>query len=116
MTLLVSLFATSRNLLFGVFLPRTIIIILQKISGKCHCTSLSKNSEIFRKNPFKSTCHKVKSLKELCYTDNILHKWLLRFPVRFFSTIFTEACLYHVWQTYFLFIFPFVKSISSRFY
>ena len=32
MTLLVSLFVTSRNLWFGVFLPRKIIAILQKIT------------------------------------------------------------------------------------
>ena len=32
MTLLDSLFATSKNSLFGVFLPRTIITILRKIT------------------------------------------------------------------------------------
>ena len=51
-TLLVSLFITSRNLLFDVFLPRKVILIL-KISVSERCNSLSKSYGIFRQNPFK---------------------------------------------------------------
>ena len=57
MTLLVSLFATSRNLLFGVFLPRKIITTSQKIavnfrqlSLKGALISVSERSGMFRQN------------------------------------------------------------------
>ena len=54
MTFLVSLFVTSRNLLFGVFLPKKIITTSQKIDVNAsvteRCTSLSKRSGMFRQN------------------------------------------------------------------
>ena len=40
MTFLVSLFVTSRNLLFGVFLPRKVVIILRKIGANFRQVSL----------------------------------------------------------------------------
>ena len=72
MTLLVSLFVTSKNLSFGVFLPRKTITILRKITINFRqvskSASLSKSSGIFQQNPLKSTCEKVKALKKLYYT------------------------------------------------
>ena len=58
MIFLVSLFVTSRNLLFGVFLPRKIIQSHKKTrkfktSVTERCTSLSKHSGMFRQNLFK---------------------------------------------------------------
>ena len=57
---LVTLFVTSRNVLFGVFLPRKIITILQKIGVnfrqvalKERCTSLNKRSGMFWQNLLK---------------------------------------------------------------
>ena len=51
-TLLISLFATSRNLLFGVFLPRKNTRKFQA-SVTERCTSLSKCSGMFRQNLLK---------------------------------------------------------------
>ena len=71
---------------------------------------------------FKSIWEKVKSLKKFT-TLELLHKWFLWFSVRFFfspiyltyfSPIFLTY-LYHIRQTYFEFVFIFVKGISSRF-
>ena len=57
---LVTLFVTSRNVLFGVFLPRKIITISQKIGVnfrqvalKERCTSLNKRSGMFWQNLLK---------------------------------------------------------------
>ena len=68
MTLLVSSFVTSRNLLFDVFLPRKIITILQKITINFRQVSLkgvllSVQVLEYSAKSFKSTCEKVKSLK-----------------------------------------------------
>ena len=72
MTFLVSLFVTSRNLLFGVFLSRKIITIPQKNICKSQasvterCTCLSKRSGMFRQNLLKVPVKKL--LQRLCYT------------------------------------------------
>ena len=60
MTLLVSLFARSRNLLFDVFLPRKIIVTLGIITI----------------NPLKVPVKKL-SLKKNFTTHELLRKWLL---------------------------------------
>ena len=96
MTWLVSLFVTSRNALFGVSLPRKIITVLPKhnpifqasIAERCSC--LSKRSGLFRQNPLKVT------VKKLNKFELILHKRLLRFPAKFFSSIH-KSLFYHVW-------------------
>ena len=71
MTLLFSLFVTSRNLFIAVFLPRKVIIILRKINFKRLSTvivySPSNSLGIFRHKCFKSTCEKVKSSNRLYY-------------------------------------------------
>ena len=74
MTLLASLFATSRNLVFGVFLPIKHITILQKVTINFRQVSLkgvllsvrvlSRNISV---KSFNSTCKKVKSLKKFSY-------------------------------------------------
>ena len=65
---LVTLFVTSRNVLFGVFLPRKIITILQKIGVnfrqvalKERCTSLNKRSGMFWQNLLKIPQEKKKN-------------------------------------------------------
>ena len=90
MTLFISLFVTSRNLLFGVFLPRKIIEkFLAKNSRKFQasvterCTSLSKSSGMFRQNLLKVALKKI-NLKKPFTTYKLLQKWFLKFPVRFF--------------------------------
>ena len=65
------------------------------------CTFLSKSSATFCQNPLKA--------------HELLHKWLLRFSGRFFLP-FYRSLFVLLWQTYFVFVFVFVKSISSRFY
>ena len=60
MTLLVSLFARSRNLLFDVFLPRKIIVTLGIITI----------------NPLKVPVKKL-SLEKTFTTHELLRKWLL---------------------------------------
>ena len=73
MTLLVSLFVTSRKLLFGVFLPRKIVAILLTITINFRQVSLkgvlllARAMEYFSKI-LKSTCEKFKSLKKLYCT------------------------------------------------
>ena len=73
MTFLVSLFVTSRNLLFGVFLPRKIISILRKIVANFRQVSL-KGVLLWKwfwngsGKSFKSSSEKVESLKTLYYT------------------------------------------------
>ena len=57
-TFLVSLFITSRNSLFGEFLPRKIITILQANVTE-RWTSLSKRSGMFRQNISKVTVKKL---------------------------------------------------------
>ena len=64
MALLVSLFVASRHVLFGVFLPRKIITILQKITKfQARVTemyiSLSKSAGIFRQNTLKVPVKKL---------------------------------------------------------
>ena len=65
MTLLVSLFVTSKNVLFGVFLSRKNYYNLTKNNHKFHvsvserCTSLIKSSGIFRQNPLKVPMKKL---------------------------------------------------------
>ena len=120
MTFLVSLFVTSRNLFFGVFLPRKSIIILRKINTNFWQVSLKgvllsvRVLEYFGKT-FKRTCEKVESLKKLYYSwasSQVAYK----VSSKTFFYLFTEACLCHRWSTYFVIVFIFEKSISSRFY
>ena len=64
MALLVSLFVASRHVLFGVFLPRKIITILQKITKfqarvTEMCISLTKSAGIFRQNTLKVPVKKL---------------------------------------------------------
>ena len=121
MALLVSLFVASRHVLFGVFLPRKIITILQKITKfqarvTEMCISLSKSAGIFRQNTLKVPVKKLNLWKN-CTAYERLCK-LLRFPVRFFSPIYRNL----LFGSYIAVIFcsrihickKFVK-ISSRF-
>ena len=65
MTLLFSLFVTSRNLLFAVFLSRKSIIIFKKNNQKFQTsvterrTSLNKSSWMFQQNPLKVPVKKL---------------------------------------------------------
>ena len=77
-------------------------------------TSLSKSCGIFRQISSKVPVKKL-NLQKNFTRHELLHKWFLRFPVRFFH-LFTEACLYLIQLTYFVFVFIFVKGISSHFY
>ena len=92
MTLLVSFFVSSRNLLLGVFLTRKIITILRKITINSRQVLLKsvipsvRFLEYFGKT-FKSTCDKAKPSK-IFTAHELLHKWLLRFPIRSFSPIY----------------------------
>ena len=117
MTLLFSLFETSRNLFIAVFLPRKIITILRKISFK----QLSLKGvllpvivlEYFATNVFKVPVKKLNLYKDFT-THERFYKRLLRFPERFFILIYRS--LFVSLQTYFVFVFVFVKSISLHFY
>ena len=71
MTLLVSLFITSRNLLLIVFLPKNIITILQKVA--IHFWQVSLKGVLSAKS-FKSNCEKVTSLKKF-KTHELPYKW-----------------------------------------
>ena len=103
------------KLLFGVFLGRKIITILRKITINFRQVSLkgillSVRVLEFRKNPLKAP---VKKFLKNFTTNELLHKWLLRFPERFY--LFTGLFVTYT-QTYFVFVFIFVKNFSSRFY
>ena len=69
--------------------------------------------EYFATNALKVPVNKL-NLQTDFTTHEPFYKRLLRFPERF-SYQYTEACLYH-WQTYFVFVFVFVKSIPLHFY
>ena len=80
--------------MFGVFLIRKIIKILQKITVNFSqvslklCFSQYEFWNIVAKS-FKSTCAKVPvNLLKHITTHELLHKWLLKFSVRFFSPIY----------------------------
>ena len=118
MTFSVSLFVTSRILLFGVFKEN--YCNLTKNSRKFpasvteRCTFFSKRFGISAKC-FESTWEKI-NLWKIFTTNELLHKWLLRFPVGFFFHLFAEAFFCLIQHTYFVFVFTFVKGITSRFY
>ena len=78
------------------------------------CTSLSKSSGILRQISSKVPVKKL-NLQKNFTRHELLRKWFLRFPLKFFH-LFTEACLYLIQLTYFVFVFIFVKGISSCFY
>ena len=84
MTFLVSLFVTSRNLLFGVFLPRKIITISQKITVNFRQVLLTdvllseSILELFFKI-FSKYLWKSWILCKTFTTDEHFHKWFLKF-------------------------------------
>ena len=91
MTLLFSLFVTSRNLFIAVFMPRNIITILRKISFK---QLLLKGvlvpvivGEYFATNVLKVPVKKLNISKDFT-THELFYKRLLRFPERFFIPIY----------------------------
>ena len=96
MTLSVSLFVTSRNLLFGVSL----------LWRKVITNNLKKITINFRQVPLKCVLFSIR-IHEL--EHELLHKWVLRLPVRFLLPIHGS-----LFVSYMVFIFIFVKSISSR--
>ena len=101
-TFLVSLFVTSRTLLFGVFLPKKIVTVLRRIAVNftkmwLKCVFLSVSIWNVSTKLFKSTCEIVESLKNFC------HAWtsseaIFKVSSRIFFTywpihLFIEACL-----------------------
>ena len=78
------------------------------------CTSLKKSSGIFRQNPLEVPVKKL-NLKKNFTTHEILHKWLLGFPVRLFLPNYRSLFVSYM-ADIFVFLYTFVKSISFRFY
>ena len=113
-TFLVYLFATSRNLLFGVFLPGKIITVLQKktlqISGKCQRkvgTFFSKGSGMFWQNFLKVAVKKL-NLKKPCDTHELLQKWFLRFlsPIYLSTYLHKPVCV--LYSTHILYLYSYL--------
>ena len=98
MTFLISLFVTSKNLLFGVFLPKKISTILRKIAINFRQMSLNgvllsvSVLECFGKS-FKSTSEKVESLKTLYYTWTS-SQVIFKVSSRVFFHLFTYPPIY----------------------
>ena len=99
MTLLVSLFVTMRNLLFGEFLPKKHYYSLTENNHKFQasvtkrCTCLSKNSEIIRQNCLKVPMKKWIFLKKIHYTWTF---WQVVFEVSckiFFTCLQKPVCV-----------------------
>ena len=101
MTLLVPLFVKLRDLLFGVFLARKTIAILRKITIIFRQVSLKgillsvRVLEYLAVKSFKRIYEKAKSLKNFI-TNELLHNWLSRFPVRFFLSIYGSLFVSYV--------------------
>ena len=82
------------------------------------CTSLSKSSGIFRQNPLKVPVKKLNIWKNFT-SRKLLHKKILRFPVRFFSLIYRSLlvsynanifCIrIHICQKYFFPVLIFLR-------
>ena len=98
MTYLVSLLVTSRNLLFGIFLPRKIIKILQKknmsfrrvTKGVLLSVSVLEYLDKIYKKFYKSI-NLVESLKKTLLHMHFFTSGFYRFPVRFFPPIYRRS-------------------------
>ena len=119
MTFSVSLFVTSRILLFGVFKEN--YCNLTKNSRKFpasvteRCTLFSKRFGISAKC-FESTWEKI-NLWKIFTTNELLHKWLLRFPVGFFFHLFTFPPICRsLFLSYTAHIFCICIHICKRYY
>ena len=119
MTFSVSLFVTSRILLFGVFKEN--YCNLTKNSRKFpasvteRCTFFSKRFGISAKC-FESTWEKI-NLWKIFTTNELLHKWLLRFPVGFFFHLFTFPPICRsLFLSYTAHIFCICIHICKRYY
>ena len=123
MTLLVSMFVKARNFLLAVFLLRKIISLTKnnhifQASVTERCASLSKSSGIFRQNPLRVRVKKLNIWKNFA-TRELLHKKILRFPVRFLSLIYRSLLVWyntnifciriHICQKYFFLLLLFLR-------
>ena len=105
MTFLIYLFVTSRNLLFGVFLPRKIITILRKIADIFRQVSLKE--VLLSVSVLECFREKVGSLKTL-YCTRTSAQVIVRVSSRIFFHLFTFPLIYSS-----LFVFYIVHILCS---
>ena len=115
MTLLDSLIVTSRNLMFGVILPEKNYYNLTNNNLKFQASVTERCDSLWTilSKSFKSTCEKV-NLQKNFTTHELLHKWLLMFPVRFFSPIHRSLFVSYMADIFYIRIY--ICIISSRYY
>ena len=116
---LASLFVTSTNLQFAVFMPRKIIAIIQKklsISSKRHW-KVFLSQQVFwniSARSFKSTCEKV-NLQKTFMSHELLHKWFLRFPGGIFSPTYLSTYLRKpvcvLYSTHILYLYSYLQKV-----
>ena len=98
---------TSRNLLFGVFLPRKIITILQKIAVNFRQVSLFWNVSA---KSFK-TVKRVNPLLHMNFfaSDFKVFQWDFFSPIYLSTTYLQIVCFSSMWHTYCVFDFHIYK-------